>query len=172
MAIDSYRSFVQHVATKVDNLHKGVYRTDVQNDKYYQILKSHLVNSGKLQEFMELFEFVKCLRDIYSHPFVDNIVQIAKSLGARPFAWICEHDESLDWWEAFQILQGKKPIDDLSFDSIGFVKEEDKPWGWIGTVACVRLLRIYRDEHKKIQIDVVKWSIVQVGIGQVRASFS
>jgi len=121
---------------------------------------------------MELFEFVKCLRDIYSHPFVDNIVQIAKSLGARPFAWICEHDESLDWWEAFQILQGKKPIDDLSFDSIGFVKEEDKPWGWIGTVACVRLLRIYRDEHKKIQIDVVKWSIVQVGIGQVRASFS
>jgi len=115
------------VKERFNSFKKGEYNQKVKTNKKYQELEDYFRKINKLNEFTKYFELILLLRDIYSHPFVQEIISFAKKLGAEPFNWIGEYDPNHDWCEAFSIVHGHKSLDDLRFHSIGFVKEEKTP---------------------------------------------
>ncbi len=168
--LQKYSDFRVHVSRCLAQYRNGTYIKRVEGDPQYQKLVSYYEKTGLLADFKRFYAFVKLIREIYSHPFINDLISFADSLGASSFNWIGEYESDLDWHFADQLARGSMKVDDPFFRSIGFIKElRQENWGWLAYVACIAVLKIIWDDALEIQ--VVEPNIIKIGIGQLQTTF-
>lgn len=167
----SYRTFVSHVEAKFNDFRKGVYVRAIEEDEHYQGHRTYYANTRKLDEFRYWYGYVRFLRDIYDHPFVQEMISTAKDFGAEIFDCVSEFDPKQDWVSADRIVENQKPFDDDYYRSVGFkksVKEFDRGWQQV----FIPLLKITEDDDGKTVIKAEDFNTIRTAFNALSSAFS
>lgn len=169
-----YGVFAEATKEMIKKFHNRGYDTFVSDCKEEEWFKRDFIQNS-LDQISLAYAFVKLLKDIYSHEFIQGVLAFAESKGFRPRHVMTQRSEP-DWTLAWNLathyaLWGWKTYDNLDFIGIGFSREEPKPgYAMFAFVAFVPILDIKLDKNGIPLIKAYDWKIIDLCLKSMEKS--